>query len=491
MKIRMSLRWQLQLYYFAILSVTLIILTGLTIHWMRESELNKYDSRLRDLQRFIIPLMAGPYPGAEDLFIKQPESVFRPQYPGSPPHPHSGNHHSTDRKQGPHQQGGKPHLIVRNTLKEGWYFASWSKNGRLVAASLNYPDHAKPDIRLDFNEEAVIRDYQGYRQLVSRSMHMTSIVIAYPRELLDAAANRRAWIIIGFSTLLLLVSTFIGWLLIGRALRPLHSIQNTANEISKGQLSERITPTTVHNEIGELAENLNQTFSQLETMFERQARFSSDASHELRTPISVILNHCQHGLSRERSTEEYRDTLNACLRAGERMKSLTTNLLELSRLESGEVQLERSPCSLGEIAEEALELVEHLAGEKGITLKGEIEDVTIHANGDRIWQVIVNLLNNAIRHTPAEKSVILRTEKIGQQAKISVIDEGEGIPAESIPHLFDRFYRVDPSRVRSQKEGGFGLGLAICDTIIKAHQGTIQVESTPGIKTQFIIFLPA
>ena len=172
------------------------------------------------------------------------------------------------------------------------------------------------------------------------------------------------------------------------------------------------------------------------------------------------------------------------------MKSLTSDLLELSKLEKGEVGLVLAACSMGEVAEEALELVEPLSAGKGVVLKSEIRDFSIKANADRIWQVMVNLLNNAIRHTPSGKSVTLKTECDDREARISVIDEGEGIPEESIPHLFDRFYRADSSRQRTQEKGGFGLGLAICDTIVKAHQGSIKVESTPGVETRFVMILP-
>ena len=257
-------------------------------------------------------------------------------------------------------------------------------------------------------------------------------------------------------------------------------------------MSRRIAPSTQpDNEIGKLAQNLNHTFSRLESMFDRQLRFTSDASHELRTPITVILNHCQHALAKPRTPEEYQAALRACQRAGDRMKNLTTGLLELSKLETGEIELAFADCRLGEIAEEALELVEPLARSKGVALKDDVRPMTIHGNGDRIWQVLVNLLTNAIQHTPTGKSVTLRTEREGERVKVSIIDEGEGIPQESIPHLFERFYRVDGSRARTQQHGGFGLGLAICDTIIKAHQGAIYVESQPGIKTVFTIELPA
>ncbi|MEM1060088.1 MAG: ATP-binding protein, partial [Verrucomicrobiota bacterium] len=466
MKLRASLRWQLQLYYFLIFFVTLAILTALSIHWMRQSELFKYDSQLRDSQRFFIPVLVG-HNASDPALFRVPPRQRRPRgrlSDGSfrqprPPRPASPG--LNDR--------------IRRKMESGWVFASWTREGELQSASRNFPDFLAPEVFPSDLREAQVEDSGGYRRLISRTPR-EFIVIAIPKAMMDADAQTRAAVIIGLSLVLLLISTSVGWALIGRALRPLREIEDTAQAIACGQLDRRIAPTAQpDNEIGGLVGNLNQTFRQLEAMFERQARFTSDASHELRTPIAVILNHCQHGLSKERSSQEYREALGACQRAGERMRNLTASLLELARLESGEIQLEREPCALGEIAREALELVEPLALSKGVELREEIGEITVRANADRLWQVMVNLLHNAIQYTPGGKAVTLRLERSERHAVISVIDEGEGVPAESLPHLFERFYRVDKSRARSQEQGGFGLGLAICDTIVKAHGGAIEV----------------
>lgn len=530
MKIRATLRWQLQLYYFLILLVTLAILTGLSIHWMQRSEQFVHDSRLRDLQRILIPVLTGLHQVDPSLMSKVPpsRSIRRPPPPGESPPPYRRGGAADRQGAPPQRRGGLPDRRgppdrlgppdwleepperrggppgggwgpptrasrsdgLRELIRKGWYFAAWNRFGELEAASRNFPGSIDPNEFPRDLREAQIRNHNGYRQLISRTPR-ERILIAYPQSILDADVQRRAWLISGISLALLVVSTSVGWWLIGRVLRPLKDIEETANDIAKGQLDRRIqVAPSSSNEISELSDNLNQTFQQFEVMFERQARFTSDASHELRTPIAVILNHCQYGLAKERTSDEYRDALKACQRAGERMKNLTLGLLEISKLESGEIHLEMSDCSLGEIAEEAVELIEPLALEKGIKLRSEIQDVTIRANGDRLWQVLVNLLNNAIRHTPGGKAVTLRTEVAGKQVKIAVIDQGEGISEEAIPHLFERFYRVDTSRSRAQKGSGFGLGLAICETIVKAHRGTIQVKSQPGIETRFDICLP-
>jgi len=341
MKTPSSLRWQLQRYYFFILLFTLATLTWLATHWMREHELYKYDSRLRNLQAPLIPVMSGTMNADPRIFKKAPDVNDRRRSPRRRRGP--GRNIQEDSAEPTRVTRRKKNQEVRDAalmkrLDQGWWFASWKPKGELVASSQNFPDFPKPNIELEPAEEGVIQDYQGYRLFISRSPRAV-LVVAYPRNALDAEVNSRSLVIVGISTLLLVVSTTIGWLLIGRALKPLRAIHKTSKNIASGKFDSRIdSPTGTSYEISDLSQNLNQTFGQLETMFERQARFTSDASHELRTPISVILNHCQHGLSKERSCEEYRQALAACQRAGERMKNLTEDLLELSKLASGEMR---------------------------------------------------------------------------------------------------------------------------------------------------------
>ena len=488
-----SLRWQLQRYYFIILLLTLGTLTALAIHRMRENELYKFDSKMRDHQKMLVPLVSRSGVGSEEIFGKVPDGVQGRRVSGSGPGPRGGGRGPgrRSRPDPPAADIEKRNGNLKELMAGGLSFSAWSKENGLLASSKNYPEEITPDEYPGEGETSIVKFSRGYRQMITKTPHIDSLIIMYPEEVIEASMSEQTWPIAWVNLGILLLATFFGWILIGRALGPIKVIQQTADDIAKGHLDRRIELAgQTNNKIGELSGNLNQTFDQLEAMFERQIRFTSDASHELRTPIAVILNHCQHGLSKERTGEEYRAALMACNRAGERMKSLTSDLLELSKLEKGEVGLVLAACSMGEVAEEALELVEPLSAGKGVVLKSEIRDFSIKANADRIWQVMVNLLNNAIRHTPSGKSVTLKTECDDREARISVIDEGEGIPEESIPHLFDRFYRADSSRQRTQEKGGFGLGLAICDTIVKAHQGSIKVESTPGVETRFVMILP-
>jgi len=526
-----SLRWQLQSYYALLLLVTSGTLAGLAIHWIKQSERHRYDSKLREVQHLIMPTLkaveaenpeqwklfepiannsSGPRPNRRHGRGHRPdfnpgdrdfEPSGRPEarrggppsgegFPGRRGRP--GRPDGPPGNQGFGRHGRSPRQAPRaldNLIEEGYYFGLISFEGEPLRKSSNFPDDLNLDIDYTGKKGDFIIDDKGFRHLVHREPGSTISIIGYPKALLSAYIQRRQWILIGVSSALFVTATLIGSFLIRRALRPIGDIQKTADHIANGQLAARINEEAQQrNEIRNLSENLNQTFSRLESMFERQKRFTSDASHELRTPIAVILGYCQMALEKGRSPDEIREAVQACRRAGERMKNLTNDLLELSRIESGEISFELSDCSVREIAEEALELVEPLASDKGITLHEEIEEVSIRANGDRLWQVLVNLFNNAIRHTPNGNSITLRSKTGDGRLNLAVIDEGEGIPAQDLPHIFDRFYRVDHSRNR--QKGGSGLGLAISDTIIKAHGGTIDVQSEIGGGTTFTISLP-
>jgi len=473
-----SLRWRLQSYYAILLLLALVVLTAISIYWIRESERNRYDNQLREARHTLIPAIRvneASDPSHWKLF--KPIETSRGSFRGPPM-----------IKKG----GGPPDLSsegLDQLLEDQWFFGGISHDGTPLKLSRNFPEALQVPLPPAWHKGDVLTESDGYRLLLHWEPWGAVTVVGYSKAWHARDMWKRHWPIIAISLFIFLVATALGWLLIGRSLRPLQAIQEAADLVGKGELSARISrKSQADDEIGELSTRLNQTFTDLQAMFERQKRFTSEASHELRTPISVILGYCQVALEKDRSPEQIQDAIQACRRAGIRMKNLTNDLLELARLESGEVEFEFSACSIRDVAEEALELIEPLAAEKGVTLREEISDATITANSDRLWQVLVNLLNNAVRHTPTGKSITLKTFTNADRLEIQVIDEGEGIPAADLTHIFGRFYRVDSSRNR--KTGGSGLGLAISETIIKAHGGTIEAESQVGRGATFIVRLP-
>jgi len=266
-----------------------------------------------------------------------------------------------------------------------------------------------------------------------------------------------------------------GWWLSARAIRPISEISATASRISGGDLSQRIPAADTDNELGQLASVLNSTFARLEATFAQQARFTSDAAHELRTPVSVMLTQTQSALTRDRDAVEYRETVEACQRAAQRMRRLIESLLELARLDADRKPMKRAPLDLGKLTAECLELVRPLATERGLKIQAELPVTECAGDADRLGLVITNLLTNAIHYNREGGEIRIMTQQDNDAAILTVADSGSGISPEELPHIFERFWRADKSRSRAQ--GCAGLGLAISKSIVDAHGGVIEVAS--------------
>ncbi|MGB0144432.1 MAG: sensor histidine kinase, partial [Akkermansiaceae bacterium] len=281
----------------------------------------------------------------------------------------------------------------------------------------------------------------------------------------------------------------VGWFLIGRSLKPIGKISGTAHRIASGDLSDRIPVRNAGSELGQLSGVLNETFERLERSFEHQVRFTADASHEMRTPISVILAKSQFALNRERSPEKYQECLRTCLESAQHMRSLTDTLLELSKVDSGEFILHTDEANLADLTREVMRMIEPLAEEKSVTIDCSLENMTLAYDEQKIRQALLNLLGNAVKYNRAGGTVEVTLKKKGREVLLSVADTGPGIAPENLLHLFERFYRVDRARKRESR-GGTGLGLAITKAIVEGHGGSISVTSELGKGTEFEVCLP-
>ncbi len=278
-----------------------------------------------------------------------------------------------------------------------------------------------------------------------------------------------------------------GWWVSTRAIRPIQDISATATKIAAGDLSQRINTAATDNELGRLAAVLNSTFARLEAAFANQARFTADASHELRTPVSVIITQTQTALSRERPAGEYREALAACQRAAQRMRQLTESLLDLARLDAGQAEIKHDSFDLSQVATDCVQLLRPLAAERGVEIACDLAPARCVGDAQRISQVATNLVSNAIQFNRDHGKVNISARAENGSAILTVSDTGQGIPAEDLPHIFERFFRVDKSRSRVQ--GRTGLGLAITKAIVDAHGGTIEVASQPGTGSTFTVKL--
>ena len=293
-------------------------------------------------------------------------------------------------------------------------------------------------------------------------------------------------VVMGFLVLLLgLGGGFLGSSLLLDSIR---QISRTALRISEGNLSERIPTRNMDRELGQLAEVLNATFARLEAAFARQRQFTADAAHELRTPLAVILSDTQTALRRERSAEEYRDTIQACEESAQKMRRLSESLLLLARMDSGTDQGPQDTMDLAERIQESLAQTRRQAEQRDIHIQLDLQPAIVSGHSEQIGRVFTNLLVNAIDYNKPSGTLRLTTRTESTAVVATVEDTGIGISPEALPHIFDRFYRV--SSARSQSEGHCGLGLAICKSILDAHGATIQVASQPGQGTTFTLRFP-
>jgi signal transduction histidine kinase len=237
--------------------------------------------------------------------------------------------------------------------------------------------------------------------------------------------------------------------------------------------------------VGELVVSFNQTLERLESLFTSQQRFLADVSHELRTPLTVIKGNVDL-MRRMREADE--ESLNSIDQEAGRLTRLVGGLLMLAQAESGKLTLNFQPVELDLLLTEVFTETRVLAGSKVSVHLNEIDQAMVNGDRDRLKQVLLNLVANAIQYTPQGGEVFLSIKRIGDQARIIVRDTGPGIPAEDLPHIFDRFYRAEKSRTRS-KTSGFGLGLSITKWIVEHHEGHIEVESKEGKGTTFVIWL--
>lgn len=291
-----------------------------------------------------------------------------------------------------------------------------------------------------------------------------------------------------FTTIIILLAGFSSWWVLGRVLAPLNAATETASAINRADdLSRRIPyESGSSDEIGNLIEAFNQTLERLENLFTSQQRFLADVSHELRTPLTVIKGNAD--LMRHMKKFDEESLVSIDQEAG-RLTRLVGGLLLLTQADSGKLTLNKQPVDLDTLLLEVFQEMHIFAGTK-VNLKiANIDQIQFNGDRDRLKQVLLNLVGNAIQYTPQGGDVRMGLARIGDQARIIVRDTGPGISSEDLPYIFERFYRAEKSRTRSSSPG-FGLGLSIAKWIVENHGGTINVESKEGRGTTFAIWLP-
>ena len=296
------------------------------------------------------------------------------------------------------------------------------------------------------------------------------------------------WIIILGS---LVIFPLAGYQIARQGIRPVEEMAATARRISSTHLGERILTEGYPFELASLASTFNEMLDRLEGSFDRISQFSADIAHDLRTPVNNIRGEAEVALARARTIDEYRDALESSLEESVRLSDLIGNLLFLARTESPLTHLHRERVNVAELLNGVQEYYEASAADGGISLSTRLGDEPVIAEVDRtlMQRAVGNLVSNAVAHTHSGGSVVMATSSDSAVVRIEVSDTGIGIPSEALPRVFDRFFRVDPSR--SQASGGTGLGLAIVQGIMVLHGGKVEIVSQPGKGTRVILSMPA
>jgi heavy metal sensor kinase len=294
--------------------------------------------------------------------------------------------------------------------------------------------------------------------------------------------------------LTLLASSAGGWFLAANALNPIDRITRAARQISARDLHQRLNFELPNDEVGRLAATFDQMLERLENAFEQQKRFIADASHEMKTPLTILKGDVEVSLARPRNADSYRDTLENVNQTTDQLIALVQELLLLARSDGQPAPLKLESLNLSNLlTHQAAALMPKAVG-KGIALNLNVPDtLTLDGDSNKLSRLFMNLIDNAIKYSGEGDAVTISAEIYGSQAQITVADTGPGIAAEHLPHLFERFYRVDKARSRLSTNGqtsGAGLGLSIVKWLAETHNGRVDVASQPGQGTTFTVWLP-
>jgi two-component system OmpR family sensor kinase len=440
---RESLRLRLVLWYALVLTLVVVLYGGAVVYQSWRSMMAGVDAELdlyaREISKALKPVEGGLF----DLELPTDAAAYFFR-----------------------REGGRPYYVI------------WGPNGELV-------DQSDPDLRVGPPGNTS----EGRREKTLQAAGGAMVLVG--RDITDA--QRAEWGLVlnvglaGLATLTLAI--FGGWFVAGRALAPIKRISQTARAMSEGDLNARIAVEHTESELEQVASTLNDAFDRLRLVVDQERRFIADASHELRTPISVLRAETEWALDRERTPQQYKDALTVGRRAAIRMQDIVERLLALVRADVAPEVQDPAPVAMRTLIDDVVAWLAPMAQARGVRLIVAGDPFSVNGDAEQLREGLNNVVANAILYNVAGGSVTISTRHTGATARIEVVDTGIGIPADAVPRVFDRFFRVD--KARSREMGGSGLGLSIARTIFAAHGGDIACTSEPGVGSMFVISLPA
>lgn len=476
-----SIRSRLTLWYAAVLICTLLFLSLVIYFIVKQSVLARSDAGLVELSdSFLATLEAelSDAPAAEGVAPAARQSMLEHQYPG----------HS---------------------------FAVLTTSGDLLAASSDLPSavsrpHADPNPALSAGalqtclaslstSEKPFRDLPGKHGGVrcyartfpaaGKSYHLVILASLHPEsKLLENIRIALGWLI----PFTIILASAGGYFLARKSLAPVADMTAQADHIGEFTIHDRLPIQNPHDELGRLAATFNRLLDRLDAAFERQRRFIADASHELRTPLAILQGESEVALSREvRSIEEYRESLGILHQESRRLSRVVDDMFTLSRADAGQYPVTLREFYLDELVSDCVQSLRSLAAAKSISISvSPANELSVNADESLVRRLLLNLLDNAIKYTPSGGTVSITARATQSSAEISVADSGPGIPSELQPRIFERFFRGDQARTRSDPGGGAGLGLSIAKWIAEVHHGTLELSHSGPAGTVFTAQLP-
>jgi two-component system, OmpR family, sensor kinase len=478
-----SVRSRLTLWYTAVLTLVLVLLSLITYFIFLRSTVRRTDANLAELsESFLVTLRAemedqkGP-----DVFRIAAEVAI-------------GEHQFRDHYYAIADDTGK--VIVSSLDIQAANVSSETPVAGPLS-SRQFQEFLEAAVHSERRFGEIKGNKDGYRAFARRFSirgrdYMLVILqsLHAQREMLEGVTSTFAWVI----PIAILLASVGGYFLARKSLAPVVAMSSHAGRIGAANLHERLAVQNEKDELGQLARSFNSLLDRLSQSFERQQRFMADASHELRTPVAILRGESEVALSQQaRSAEEYRESLGVLHQEAARLTRIVEDLFTLTRADAGQYPLQPHDFYLDELVAECVHSARTLAQAKRISLYFEgAAESPIHADESLLRRMIMNLLDNAIKYTPASGRVTITCRRAGEEYALSIADTGSGIPADLQPRIFERFFRADKARSRAENDGGgAGLGLSISRWIADAHHGRLELTRSDANGSTFTAYLPA